>query len=222
MEPKWNAVPARKPDLPQTPQDWSYEKAVREDVQLCQKWKSATEELVCHLYVARKELSRPGNPWGKKATWGEYCRAIGIPQNTANRWLRDAFGKQITCSSEQVIIPETCATTDLYSLVSSKKTFGTIYADPPWKYGNQATRASTDNHYDTLSPEEIATLPVSELTAERAHLHLWTTNAFLFECPAICVPIETIRKEVGFRRYGYDPFGEEWLLLENAAPQKAA
>jgi len=80
---------------------------------------------------------------------------------------------------------ETCAIDDLFSLVASGKRFGCIYADPPWKYDNQATRASTDNHYSTMSVDDIAALPVKELADEQAHLHLWTTNAFLFECPKI-------------------------------------
>ena len=42
----------------------------------------------------------------------------------------------------------------------SGKSFGTIYADPPWKYANQGTRASTDNHYETMTVEEICALPV--------------------------------------------------------------
>jgi N6-adenosine-specific RNA methylase IME4 len=80
---------------------------------------------------------------------------------------------------------ETRAETDLYRLVEANKKFGTIYIDPPWQYSNQATRASTDNHYQTMPVDEIAALPVGELATEKSHLHLWTTNAFLFECPKL-------------------------------------
>ena len=82
-------------------------------------------------------------------------------------------------------IPETCAVSDLQTLIDSGKKFGTIYADPPWPYQNQATRSATDNFYDTMTLEDIAALPVPQLTADRAHLHLWTTNGFLFESKAI-------------------------------------
>jgi len=88
-------------------------------------------------------------------------------------------------SKPKNIAYDTCTTSDLHSLVEAGKTFGTIYADPPWAYSNQGTRAATSNHYETMSPKEIASLPVAQLTAEKAHLHLWTTNAFLFECPQI-------------------------------------
>jgi N6-adenosine-specific RNA methylase IME4 len=75
-----------------------------------------------------------------------------------------------------------CTVSDLTTL---NEQFGTIYADPPWKYQNQGTRSATDNHYKTMSIEEIKALPIANLAADNAHLHLWTTNAFLFECAEI-------------------------------------
>lgn len=62
---------------------------------------------------------------------------------------------------------------------------GTVYADPPWRYGNQGTRASTGDHYVGMSVEEICALPVANIAAENAHLHLWTTNAFLFDAQRV-------------------------------------
>ena len=73
----------------------------------------------------------------------------------------------------------------LQSFVDGPEKFGCVYADPPWRYGNQATRASTDRHYGTMSVEEIADLPIRQIVADNAHLHLWTTNAFLFDCQKI-------------------------------------
>jgi N6-adenosine-specific RNA methylase IME4 len=59
--------------------------------------------------------------------------------------------------------------------------FSTIYADPPWAYENEASRAAASNHYRTMAVDEICALPVRELAENNAHLHLWTTNAFLRE-----------------------------------------
>lgn len=59
--------------------------------------------------------------------------------------------------------------------------YPTIYADPPWSYANSASRGAAENHYPTMSLEAISALPVNELAAENAHLHLWTTNGFLKE-----------------------------------------
>lgn len=76
-------------------------------------------------------------------------------------------------------------TVDLMAFARAGKKFGTIYADPPWLYDNQGTRAATSNHYGGMTVAELCELPVRELVADDAHLHLWTTNAFLFECPKI-------------------------------------
>lgn len=74
---------------------------------------------------------------------------------------------------------------DFEALVRNGEKFGTIYADPPWLYDNQGTRAATGNHYGGMTVEELCALPVKEIVAKDAHLHLWTTNGFLFECPKI-------------------------------------
>lgn len=79
-----------------------------------------------------------------------------------------------------LILPSDAKSTDdLQSLIAAGEKFGTIYADPPWQYGNQSTRAATDNHYPTMTLDALAALPVNQLAADDAHLHLWTTNAFL-------------------------------------------
>ncbi len=74
---------------------------------------------------------------------------------------------------------------DLDKLIKSGRKFGTIYADPPWQYSNQATRSATNGEYGTMPVDEIAALPIGELAADVCHLHLWTTNAFLFETQKI-------------------------------------
>jgi N6-adenosine-specific RNA methylase IME4 len=80
---------------------------------------------------------------------------------------------------------ETCSTEDLYDLIDASAKFGSIYADPPWLYDNQGTRAATGNHYDGMTVEELCALPIERLAANDAHLHLWTTNGFLFEAPKL-------------------------------------
>lgn len=69
----------------------------------------------------------------------------------------------------------------LDELVGSGRKFSTIYADPPWLYGNQGTRGATGDHYGGMTAAEVAALPVKDIVADDAHLHLWTTNAFLFD-----------------------------------------
>jgi N6-adenosine-specific RNA methylase IME4 len=80
---------------------------------------------------------------------------------------------------------ETCEIRDLFEAADAGRRFGCIYADPPWLYDNQGTRAATGNHYDGLTVEQLCELPVKRLAADDAHLHLWTTNGFLFDCKRI-------------------------------------
>jgi N6-adenosine-specific RNA methylase IME4 len=80
---------------------------------------------------------------------------------------------------------EYCTVADLAALAQTVPEFGTVYADPPWAYGNQGTRASTGDHYVGLTVDEICSLPVAALGAVESHLHLWTTNAFLFDAKRV-------------------------------------
>lgn len=84
-----------------------------------------------------------------------------------------------------IVICEDDAITSLDGLVDMGHKFQTVYADPPWSYGNQGTRAATNNHYGGLTVEEICAFPVAQLAADKSHLHLWTTNAFLFEAKRV-------------------------------------
>ena len=79
----------------------------------------------------------------------------------------------------------TCTVDDLYALIAAGHRYGCIYADPPWLYDNQGTRSATGKKYEGLTVEELCALPIGKLTADAAHLHLWTTNGFLFEAPKI-------------------------------------
>lgn len=69
----------------------------------------------------------------------------------------------------------------LVELAESGARFSTVYADPPWRYLNAASRGAASNHYPTMSLEEICKEPVEPLLNPNAHLHLWTTNGFLRE-----------------------------------------
>lgn len=60
--------------------------------------------------------------------------------------------------------------------------FATIVADPPWRYGNTSTRGAAEDHYPTMSIEELRNLDVApERAADQSHLYLWTTAGHLPE-----------------------------------------
>jgi N6-adenosine-specific RNA methylase IME4 len=54
--------------------------------------------------------------------------------------------------------------------------FTAILADPPWHFVTRSPKGqgrSASQHYSTMSFEQIASLPVAELAADRAFLILW-------------------------------------------------
>jgi N6-adenosine-specific RNA methylase IME4 len=61
--------------------------------------------------------------------------------------------------------------------------YRTIVADPPWQVGRgpewSSNGASRPLTYETMSVEEIKSLPVRELAEVDAHLYLWTINAYI-------------------------------------------
>jgi N6-adenosine-specific RNA methylase IME4 len=63
------------------------------------------------------------------------------------------------------------------------KTYATIVADPPWQYGNTATRGAAEDHYPTMTAEALARLSVEvdKWADPDCHLYLWTTNNFVRE-----------------------------------------
>jgi N6-adenosine-specific RNA methylase IME4 len=90
----------------------------------------------------------------------EQINSLGIivyPANTLRqRYKRNKPKKLGTDVPKQNL--KTCAVSDIQNLIVNRK-----------KFGN----------------EEIASLPIIDIVSENAHLHLWTTNAFLFEAKSI-------------------------------------
>lgn len=148
-------------------------------------------------------------------SWSHHKEVAGLPAETGDRmldharaegWSQKELRRRVAQvrNTAKIIGAEDPASTyckvdSLYRLIEKGVKFGAIYADPPWRYDNQGTRAATGNHYKAeldenevetqpaagMSVDELCALPVRELAGDDAHLHLWTTNAFLFECPKI-------------------------------------
>lgn len=58
--------------------------------------------------------------------------------------------------------------------------YKTFIADPPWQYSNTSTRGAAEDHYPTMTIEELCALNVVRDSAEdQAHLYLWTTAGHL-------------------------------------------
>jgi N6-adenosine-specific RNA methylase IME4 len=131
-----------------------------------------------------------------KTQSSRWQQEASVPEEQFEEWVADTkdTAKELTSAGlqrlgrtikqqtatrpEPATLPADChCVSDLSELDGEQ--YGTIYADPPWQYGNQSTRAATDNHYQTMTVDELCKMPIGDLAADAAHLHLWTTNGFL-------------------------------------------
>jgi len=71
---------------------------------------------------------------------------------------------------------------DLTRTLSGRR-FATVMADPPWRFHNRTGKVAPEHkrlrRYDTLSIEEITSLPVADHLEDTAHCYLWVPNALL-------------------------------------------
>jgi N6-adenosine-specific RNA methylase IME4 len=70
-------------------------------------------------------------------------------------------------------------------LAQNYEPFGTILADPPWRFSNRTGKMAPEHRrlsrYSTMSFEEITELPIKQLTLPQSHLYLWVPNALILE-----------------------------------------
>ena len=72
---------------------------------------------------------------------------------------------------------------------AGRRKFGTILADPPWRFINRTGKMAPEHRrlsrYETMTTEEICALPVATIAANPSHLYLWAPNALLPEALAV-------------------------------------
>ena len=95
------------------------------------------------------------------------------------------------------------------------ETYDILYADPAWKYtGEQFSTLTGDSsgaetHYDTMSIQEMLTIPVPKIAAPNSLLFMWVVSPLLpacislgvgwgFEFVTVAFVWNKIRKNVGF------------------------
>lgn len=70
-------------------------------------------------------------------------------------------------------------TFSLEDLIAEGRRFRTIYADPPWAPEHPIIQHRLKRHYNSLALADICALPIRELAAPEAHLHLWVPMSHL-------------------------------------------
>jgi N6-adenosine-specific RNA methylase IME4 len=65
------------------------------------------------------------------------------------------------------------------------KRFGTVLADPPWRFVNRTGKVAPEHRrlarYPTMTVPEICALPVADHLETMAHCYMWVPNALLPE-----------------------------------------
>lgn len=74
------------------------------------------------------------------------------------------------------------AAQDLSKSLAGRR-FGTLLADPPWRFVNRTGKVAPEHRrlarYPTLTTAEIGALPVADHLEATAHCYLWVPNALL-------------------------------------------
>lgn len=66
--------------------------------------------------------------------------------------------------------------------LKSDRRYPVIYADPPWRYEHaESMSREIENHYPTMTLEDICALPVASIATEDAILFMWATSPKLRE-----------------------------------------
>lgn len=106
---------------------------------------------------------------------------------------------------------------DLSKWPTSEK-FQVILADPPWSFetfSKKGIEKSAERHYDTMTFDELCSLPVPEVTAERAALFMYTTWPVLIDHKKLFYEVVDA--------WGFRPSGLAWEWIKfNKATGKFA
>jgi N6-adenosine-specific RNA methylase IME4 len=78
-----------------------------------------------------------------------------------------------------------------------------VLADPPWHYYGSATKdAAAGKHYDLMTQDDLAQMPVRDLMSKSAALFMWAT------CPRLDYAIDLIRS------WGLHYRGIAWVWIK--------
>ncbi len=137
---------------------------------------------------------------GQGTEYSEVLEESGTSRQDANRWQMissmpdDKFeehiaetkadGKELTTSG-LIRVAKFEAVKDKISPPTITGKYRIIYADPPWKYGDQflieGYKISAEQHYPVMAIDELCSLPIKEICEDNAVLFLWATSPLLEE-----------------------------------------
>ena len=104
-----------------------------------------------------------------------YIEIAKLPEEKQKEVINEVADKNLTYQETKELVTEKLGKNKPLPLGN----FDIIYADPPWQYEVNFLSASPDNHYETLSVEQICKLQPK--TNQNTMLFLWATNPLLTE-----------------------------------------
>ena len=133
-------------------------------------------------------LSRNGVS-GKPGAVQYRCEKLAaVPVEDFEGYIAKTHDNGRTASSDEVFrrVTKTVTRAARVDAINDKnaalpnKVYSVIYADPPWRYHNVLSEdRRIENHYPTMSLDDICDLPVAGTAANDSLLYLWATVAEL-------------------------------------------
>lgn len=100
------------------------------------------------------------------------------------RTSAEADGRERRRALQQALSDETAK-------LPTGRRFPVIYADPPWHRKQGVTGRSYENHYPTMTWDDICALPVRDLLLPDAWVFLWIPRAHMFALHAVDMEFAT-------------------------------
>ena len=100
-------------------------------------------------------------------------------------------------------------------------TYEIIYADPPWRYSAKKVQGAAENHYPTMSIDELCALPVAELAAKDSALFMWATFPQLPEALRLIRAWGFTYKSVAFVWLKKNKKADSWASGRGPTPRSA-
>ncbi|WP_416194029.1 MT-A70 family methyltransferase [Nitrobacter sp. TKz-YC01] len=100
------------------------------------------------------------------------------------RTSAEADGRERRRALQQTLSDETAK-------LPTGRRFPVLYADPPWHRKQGVTGRSYENHYPTMTWDEICALPIRDLLLPDAWVFLWIPRAHMFALHAVDMEFAT-------------------------------
>ena len=125
-------------------------------------------------------LQDKGISCNQSSSWQQIA---SLPQEVFEQHIEKtrAAGRELT-SAGVLRLAKTLRPKDIIPLPNDK--YRVIYADPPWKYGNEGHEqyGPAERHYPTMTIPDLCALDVQSIAADNAVLFMWVTSPLLSEC----------------------------------------